>query len=283
MSGHARANGMDTYGSVILGDSREKKLDSSKQHEDDRTPITVGFVGNPNCGKTTLFNAFTGAKLKVANWPGVTVERVEGETSYKGRPIKVIDLPGIYSLTSYTIEEKVNRKCIEDGGVDVIINVVDASSLERNLYLTMQLMELDIPMVLALNMMDEVRDNGGSILVNEMEQELGIPVIPISAAKNEGIGELIEHAVHVAKYQESPGRQDFCDADDHGGAVHRCLHGIMHLIEDHAKKADIPVRFAACKLAEGDELILEQLKLDENEKQLLEHICLLYTSDAADE
>ena len=225
----------------------------------DGTTLTFALAGNQNCGKTTLFNQLTGSNQHVGNFP-------------EHSDTLVTDLPGIYSMSPYSSEEIVTRNFVLNEHPKGIINIVDATNIERNLYLTMQLMELDIPMVLALNMMDEVRDNGGSILVNEMEQELGIPVIPISAAKNEGIEELIEHAVHVAKYQESPGRQDFCDADDHGGAVHRCLHGIMHLIEDHAKKADIPVRFAACKLAEGDELILEQLKLDENEKQLLEHI-----------
>ena len=233
--------------------------------------ITFALAGNQNCGKTTLFNQLTGSNQHVGNFPGVTVDRKDGVIKEHSDTL-VTDLPGIYSMSPYSSEEIVTRNFVLNEHPKGIINIVDATNIERNLYLTMQLMELDIPMVLALNMMDEVRDNGGSILVNEMEQELGIPVIPISAAKNEGIGELIEHAVHVAKYQESPGRQDFCDADDHGGAVHRCLHGIMHLIEDHAKKADIPVRFAACKLAEGDELILEQLKLDENEKQLLEHI-----------
>ena len=237
----------------------------------DGTTLTFALAGNQNCGKTTLFNQLTGSNQHVGNFPGVTVDRKDGVIKEHSDTL-VTDLPGIYSMSPYSSEEIVTRNFVLNEHPKGIINIVDATNIERNLYLTMQLMELDIPMVLALNMMDEVRDNGGSILVNEMEQELGIPVIPISAAKNEGIGELIEHAVHVAKYQESPGRQDFCDADDHGGAVHRCLHGIMHLIEDHAKKADIPVRFAACKLAEGDELILEQLKLDENEKQLLEHI-----------
>ena len=237
----------------------------------DGTTLTFALAGNQNCGKTTLFNQLTGSNQHVGNFPGVTVDRKDGVIKEHSDTL-VTDLPGIYSMSPYSSEEIVTRNFVLNEHPKGIINIVDATNIERNLYLTMQLMELDIPMVLALNMMDEVRDNGGSILVNEMEQELGIPVIPISAAKNEGIEELIEHAVHVAKYQESPGRQDFCDADDHGGAVHRCLHGIMHLIEDHAKKADIPVRFAACKLAEGDELILEQLKLDENEKQLLEHI-----------
>ena len=203
MNGRARADGTDTYGSVILGDSGAKKMDSQNQHEDDRTPITVGFVGNPNCGKTTLFNAFTGAKLKVANWPGVTVERVEGETSYKGRPIKVIDLPGIYSLTSYTIEEKVTRKCIEDGGVDVIINVVDASSLERNLYLTMQLIELKKPVILALNMMDIVEERGMEIDMHRLPEMLGeIPVVPVSARKRTGLDVLMHAVVH--HYEEGP-------------------------------------------------------------------------------
>ena len=203
MNGRARADGTDTYGSVILGDSGAKKMDFQDQHEDDRTPITVGFVGNPNCGKTTLFNAFTGAKLKVANWPGVTVERVEGETSYKGRPIKVIDLPGIYSLTSYTIEEKVTRKCIEDGGVDVIINVVDASSLERNLYLTMQLIELKKPVILALNMMDIVEERGMEIDMHRLPELLGeIPVVPVSARKRTGLDVLMHAVVH--HYEEGP-------------------------------------------------------------------------------
>ena len=245
-----------------------------KQAGQNLREIRVGFVGNPNCGKTTLFNAFTGANLKVANWPGVTVERVEGHTSYKGRSIKVIDLPGIYSLTSYTIEEIVTRRCIEDGEVDVIINVVDASSLERNLYLTMQLLEMNIPMVVALNMMDEVTGNSGSIDINGMEALLGVPVIPISAAKNEGVDELVRHALHIAKYQERPTRQDFCDENDYDGAVHRCIHAVIHLIEDHARRAKLPVRFAASKAIEGDSLILEQLALDQNEKEMLEHIVL---------
>ena len=235
------------------------------------TTLTFALAGNQNCGKTTLFNQLTGANQHVGNFPGVTVDRKDGVIKEHSDTL-VTDLPGIYSMSPYSSEEIVTRNFVLNEHPKGIINIVDATNIERNLYLTMQLMELDIPMVLALNMMDEVRDNGGSVLVNEMEKALGIPVIPISAAKNEGIEELIEHAVHVAKYQESPGRQDFCSADDHGGAVHRCLHGIMHLIEDHAKEADIPIRFAACKLAEGDKLILEQLKLDENEKQLLEHI-----------
>ena len=233
--------------------------------------LTFALAGNQNCGKTTLFNQLTGANQHVGNFPGVTVDRKDG--SIKGRPNTLVtDLPGIYSLSPYTSEEIVTRQFILSENPRGIINIVDATNIERNLYLTMQLLELDIPMVLALNMMDEVRENGGSVRVNELEELLGIPVIPISAAKNEGIDELIDHALHVAKYQERPGRQDFCDAEDHGGAVHRCLHGIMHLIDDHALAAGIPVRFAAAKLAEGDTRVLERLCLDTNEQETLEHI-----------
>ena len=233
--------------------------------------ITFALAGNQNCGKTTLFNQLTGSNQHVGNFPGVTVDRKDG--SIKGKPNTLVtDLPGIYSMSPYTSEEIVTRNFVLNEHPKGIINIVDATNIERNLYLTMQLMELGIPMVLALNMMDEVRENGGSILVNQMEEMLGIPVVPISAAKNEGIDELIAHAIHVAKYQERPKRMDFCDANEDGGAVHRCLHGIMHLIEDHAEKAGIPVRFAASKLAEGDELILEHLDLDKNEKEMLEHI-----------
>lgn len=237
----------------------------------DSEMLTFALAGNQNCGKTTLFNQLTGSSQHVGNFPGVTVDRKDG--TIKGQKNTcVTDLPGIYSMSPYSSEEIVTRNFVLNEHPRGIINIVDATNIERNLYLTMQLMELDVPMVLALNMMDEVRENGGAILVNEMEELLRIPVVPISAAKNEGIDELINHALHVAKYQERPGRMDFCDADDHGGAVHRCLHGIMHMIEDHAKKAEIPVRFAAGKLAEGDPLILEQLGLDENEKEALEHI-----------
>ena len=233
--------------------------------------LTFALAGNQNCGKTTLFNQLTGSNQHVGNFPGVTVDRKDGAIRGQKNTL-VTDLPGIYSMSPYSNEEIVTRNFVLNEKPKGIINIVDATNIERNLYLTMQLMELDIPMVLALNMMDEVRVNGGSILVNQMEEMLGIPVIPISAAKNEGISELVAHAMHVTKYQERPGRQDFCDAKDHGGAVHRCLHGIMHLIEDHAESAGIPVRFAAAKLAEGDHLILEQLQLDENEKETLEHI-----------
>jgi len=242
------------------------------QELSDNQTITFGLAGNQNCGKTTLFNQLTGSNQHVGNFPGVTVDRKDG--SIKNYPnTNVTDLPGIYSLSPYTKEEIVTREFLLDDRPKGIINIVDATNIERNLYLTLQLIELNIPMVLALNMMDEVRENGGTIMVNKLEELLGIPVVPIAAAKNEGISELIEHAIHVAKFRERPGRVDFCDEDGAGeGAVHRCIHAIVHLIEDHAKKAGIPVRFAATKLVEHDEIILERLKLDDNEKQTLEHI-----------
>lgn len=246
----------------------------SKDHENPLpkgTLLTFALVGQQNSGKTTLFNQLTGAKQHVGNFPGLTVERIDGQI--KGHAdTQVSDLPGIYSLSPYTEEEMLSRQFILDEKPKAIINIVDANNIERNLYLTMQLMELNIPMVLALNMMDEVRNNRGSIRVNEMEKILGIPVVPISAAKSEGIAELVEHAIHVAKYQECPVRQDFCDKDDHKGAVHRCLHSIMHLIEDHAQRANIPLRFAASKLVEGDETVLNALQLSQNEKETLEHL-----------
>ena len=235
------------------------------------TTLTFALAGNQNCGKTTLFNQLTGANQHVGNFPGVTVDRKSGVIRGHENTL-VTDLPGIYSLSPYTSEEIVSRQFILDEKPTGIINIVDATNIERNLYLTMQLMELDVPMVLALNMMDEMRGNGGTVDINEMEALLGIPVVPISAAKNEGIEELASHALHVAKYQECRGRKDFCDESDHGGAVHRCLHGIMHLIEDHAIQAGIPVRFAATKLVEGDSGILEALKLSQNEQEMLEHI-----------
>ena len=237
----------------------------------DGTTLTFALAGNQNCGKTTLFNQLTGSNQHVGNFPGVTVDRKDGVIKEHSDTL-VTDLPGIYSMSPYSSEEIVTRNFVLNEHPKGIINIVDATNIERNLYLTMQLMELDIPMVLALNMMDEVRENGGSILVNQMEEMLGIPVVPISAAKNEGIDELVAHALHVAKYQERPRQIDYCDVNEDGGAVHRCLHAIMHLIEDHAKAAQIPVRFAAAKLAEGDTLILEALKLDQNEKEMLEHI-----------
>lgn len=235
--------------------------------------LSFALAGNQNCGKTTLFNQLTGSNQHVGNFPGVTVDRKDGVIRGHSDTL-VTDLPGIYSMSPYSSEELVTRQFVLESGVKGIINIVDATNIERNLYLTMQLMELDIPMVLALNMMDEVRLNGGAIHVNEMEHMLGIPVVPVSAAKNEGIQELVEHALHVAKFQERPGRVDFCSADEKDGAVHRCLHGIMHLIEDHAEKAGVPVRFAASKLAEGDMLMLEKLELSDNEKEMLEHIII---------
>lgn len=254
-----------------LGEGGKYHVKAAEHPLAEGTTLTFALAGNQNCGKTTLFNQLTGSNQHVGNFPGVTVDRKDGVIRGHENTL-VTDLPGIYSMSPYSSEELVTRQFVMDEHPRGIINIVDATNIERNLYLTLQLMELDVPMVLALNMMDEVWENGGSIRVNEMEAALGIPVVPISAAKNQGIEELIDHALHVAKYQESPGRQDFCDPGDHGGAVHRCLHGIMHLIEDHAKMAGIPVRFAASKLAEGDTLILKKLQLDQNEIETLEHI-----------
>ena len=254
-----------------LGESGRFHEKSTENPLPDGTILTFALAGNQNCGKTTLFNQLTGSNQHVGNFPGVTVDRKDGVIrNYKDT--LVTDLPGIYSMSPYSSEELVTRDFVLRDHPKGIINIVDATNIERNLYLTMQLMELDIPMVLALNMMDEVRANGGSVMINKMEEMLGIPVIPISASKNEGIDELISHAVHVAKYQECPRKMDLCDVNDDGGAVHRCLHAIMHLIEDHAKRADIPLRFAASKLAEGDPLILKSLHLDQNEQETLEHI-----------
>ncbi len=235
--------------------------------------LTYALVGNQNCGKTTLFNQLTGSNQHVGNFPGVTVDRKDG--AIKGYPnTQITDLPGIYSMSPYSSEEIVSRNFVLDNAPKAIINIVDATNIERNLYLTMQLLEMDIPMVIALNMMDEVTGNSGSIDVNKMEGLLGVPVVPISAAKNEGVDELVRHAVHIAKYKERPGRQDFCDEKDFGGAVHRCIHAVCHLIEDHAKNAGIPLRFAATKLIEGDSIILKQLHLDKNETETLEHIII---------
>lgn len=246
----------------------------SKEDENplpDGTMLTYALVGNQNCGKTTLFNQLTGSNQHVGNFPGVTVDRKSD--SIKGYPnTEVTDLPGIYSMSPYSSEEIVSRNFVLDEKPKAIINILDATNIERNLYLTMQLLEMDIPMVVALNMMDEVIGNQGAIDVNGMEALLGVPVVPISAAKNEGVNELIKHAIHIAKYQEHPLRQDFCDKTDHDGSVHRCIHAVIHLIEDHAEAANIPVRFAATKAIEGDPLILEKLKLDQNETEMLEHI-----------
>ncbi|MBO6058504.1 MAG: ferrous iron transport protein B [Bacteroidales bacterium] len=254
----------------------EEGIYHDKEHENPLpkgTTLTFALAGQQNCGKTTLFNQLTGSNQHVGNFPGVTVDRKDGVIKGHNDTL-VTDLPGIYSLSPYTNEEIVSREFIMNEKPKAIINIVDANNIERNLYLTMQLMELGVPMVLALNMMDEVRNNGGTIRVNEMEQILGLPVVPISASQNEGVNELVEHAIHVAKYQEAPVRQDFCDKDDHDGAVHRCLHSIMHLIEDHAQRAEIPVRFAASKLVEGDKIVLKALKLSQNEKETLEHLIL---------
>lgn len=254
-----------------LGEGGKYHVKADEHPLPDGETITFALAGNQNCGKTTLFNRLTGSNQHVGNFPGVTVDRKDGVITGHSNTL-ITDLPGIYSMSPYSSEEIVTREFILNEKPKGIINIVDASNIERNLYLTMQLMELDIPMVLALNMMDEVRENGGSIRINEMEEMLGIPVVPVSAAKNEGIGELVDHAIHVAKYQEKPGRVDFCSSDDEGSAVHRCIHGIMHLIEDHAERAGIPVRFAASKLAEGDKMIMEKLKLQQNEVEMIEHI-----------
>ena len=235
------------------------------------TQLTFALVGNQNCGKTTLFNQLTGSNQHVGNFPGVTVDRKDGVI--KGHPNTLVtDLPGIYSMSPYSSEEVVSRNFVLEAKPSAIINIVDATNIERNFYLTMQLLEMNTPTVVALNMMDEIKENGGYIDVNTLEDLLGVPVVPISAAKNQGISELIHHAIHVAAYQERPRRQDFCDQTEHNGALHRCLHAIIHLIQDHAQQAEIPVRFAASKLVEGDRLVLERLKLDQNEKEMLEHI-----------
>ncbi|MBO4742496.1 MAG: fused ferrous iron transport protein A/B, partial [Bacteroidales bacterium] len=248
----------------------------SKDHENPLpkgSKLTFALAGQQNSGKTTLFNVLTGSNQHVGNFPGVTVDRKDGVI--KGHPdTSITDLPGIYSLSPYTAEEIVSREFILRPDTRGLINIVDASNIERNLYLTLQLMELGTPMVLALNMMDEIRGNGGSIRINEMERILGIPVVGISAAKNEGIDELVDHAMHVARYQEAPARQDFCDKDDHGGAVHRCLHSVIHLIEKQAAQAGIPARFAATKLVEGDELVEAALGLKPAEKEAIENIIL---------
>ncbi|RGF89203.1 ferrous iron transport protein B [Ruminococcus sp. AM57-5] len=268
---HSRGERLKPVDHPGLGEEGKYHSEEDANPLPDGTVLTYALVGNQNCGKTTLFNQLTGANQHVGNFPGVTVDRKDG--TIKGYPnTNVTDLPGIYSMSPYSSEEIVSRNFVLDEHPKAIINIVDATNIERNLYLTMQLLEMDIPMVVALNMMDEVIGNHGSIDVNTMEALLGVPVIPISAAKNEGVDEVIRHALHVAKYQERPLRQDFCDKSDHDGAVHRCIHAVIHLIEDHAEEAKLPVRFAATKAIEGDPLILEQLKLDQNELDMLEHI-----------
>ena len=239
----------------------------------DGTLLSFALVGNQNCGKTTLFNQLTGANQHVGNFPGVTVDRKDGQIRGQ-KDTLITDLPGIYSMSPYSSEELVSRNFVLEGKPKAIINIVDATNIERNLYLTMQLLEMNVPMVVALNMMDELTGNGGTVDVNAMESMLGVPVVPISAAKNQGVDELVRHAVHIARYQEKPLRQDFCSVEDHGGAVHRALHAVRHLIEDHAERASLPARFAASKLIEGDEKILAKLELDQNEKEMLEHIIL---------
>ncbi len=272
-SGKNKGRKKKTIAHPGLGESGKFHVKKDEHPLPETEKITFALAGNQNCGKTTLFNRLTGANQHVGNFPGVTVDRKTG--IIKGYDNTLItDLPGIYSMSPYSNEEIVTRSFILNEKPKGIINIVDASNIERNMYLTMQLMELDIPMVVALNMMDEVRENGGAILVNEMEEFLGVPVVPISAAKNEGIDELIKHAIHVAKYQEKPERRDFCSSDDEGSAVHRCIHGIMHLIEDHAKLEGIPTRFAASKIVEGDKIILDMLNLEDSEKNMLEHIIL---------
>ena len=268
---HARGERLKPVDHPGFGEEGKYHSEEDANPLPEGTVLTYALVGNQNCGKTTLFNQLTGANQHVGNFPGVTVDRKDG--TIKGYPnTNVTDLPGIYSMSPYSSEEIVSRNFVLNEHPKAIINIVDATNIERNLYLTMQLLEMDIPMVVALNMMDEVIGNHGSIDVNTMEALLGVPVIPISAAKNEGVDEVIRHALHVAKYQERPLRQDFCDKSDHDGAVHRCIHAVIHLIEDHAEEAKLPVRFAATKAIEGDPLILEQLKLDQNELDMLEHI-----------
>lgn len=257
-----------------IGEEDVSKYNYKEEHSDKKAVkgmLTFALVGNQNCGKTTLFNQLTGSNQHVGNFPGVTVDRKSG--SIKGYPnTEVVDLPGIYSMSPYSSEELVSRRFVLEEKPSAIINIVDATNIERNLYLTMQLLELDIPMVIALNMMDEMAGNGGSVNINRFEEAIRVPVVPISAAKNQGIGELIDHAIHIAKYREKPGREDFCDKEDHGGAVHRAMHSIMSLIEDHAEKTGIPIRFAASKLIEGDPIVKEAMDLHDSDAEALEKI-----------
>lgn len=268
---HKRIERIDSSEHPGLGETG-KYHDKQNEHPlPDGTVLTYALVGNQNSGKTTLFNQLTGSNQHVGNFPGVTVDRKDGVI--KGHPDTLVtDLPGIYSMSPYSSEEIVSRNFVLEDKPTAIINIVDATNIERNMYLTVQLLEMGIPMVVALNMMDEVTGNGGGIDINRMEDMLGVPVVPISAAKNQGIEELVDHAIHIAKYQECPKRQDFCSKDDHGGAIHRAIHSVQHIIEDHAERADIPVRFAATKIIEGDSLVLEKLRLDDNELEMIEHI-----------
>lgn len=268
---HRRVDRFDPTEHPGLGEDGKYHARGDGEALPEGTPLTFALVGNQNCGKTTLFNQLTGANQHVGNFPGVTVDRKDGPI--KGHPeTRVTDLPGIYSMSPYSSEEIVSRNFVLEERPRAIINIVDATNIERNLYLTMQLLEMNVPLVVALNMMDEVTGNNGSIDINGMEAMLGVPVVPISAAKNQGVRELIDHALHVAKYQERPAKQDFCSKDDHGGAIHRAIHAVGAILEDHAEQAGLPLRFSATKVIEGDTLILEQLKLDQNEKETIEHI-----------
>ncbi len=271
--GHGASGGAPKVEHPGLGEGGRHHAKGDGDPLPEGTTLTFALVGNQNSGKTTLFNQLTGANQHVGNFPGVTVDRKDGVIrDFPGT--RITDLPGIYSMSPYSSEEIVSRNFVLEEKPKAIINIVDATNIERNLYLTMQLLEMNVPMVVALNMMDEVRGNGGTIDINRMEALLGVPVIPISAVKNQGVKEVAEHAVHLAKYQERPLRQDFCGEHDHGGAVHRCIHAVRHLIEDHALRADLPVQFASCKAIEGDRQILEKLALDQNELEMLEHIVL---------
>ena len=256
-----------------LGEEGKYHVNDKNEPLPDGTILTYALAGNQNSGKTTLFNQLTGARQRIGNFPGVTVSRKDGVI--KGHPETLVtDLPGIYSMSPYSGEEMISRHFILNEKPKAIINIIDATNIERNLYLTVQLLEMQVPMVVAVNMMDELSGNGGTIDINRMEDMLGVPVIPISALKNKGVDELIRHAIHIARYQEKPKRYDFCDENDHGGAVHRCLHAISHLIKDHAERVGLPLRFAASKVAENDPLILKQLKLEQNELEMLEHIII---------
>lgn len=270
---HSRIDRIYPKGHPGLGEEGKYHSKANENPLPEGTQLTYALVGNQNCGKTTLFNQLTGSNQHVGNFPGVTVDRKNG--TIKGHSDTLVtDLPGVYSMSPYSCEEIVSRNFVLEEKPKAIINIVDATNIERNLYLTMQLLEMNIPMVVALNMMDEVTGNNGSIDINGMEEMLGVPVVPISAAKNQGVRELIDHALHIAKYQEKPLKQDFCSKDNHGGAIHRAIHAVESVIEDHAEKAGLPIQFAATKTIEGDRLILEQLKLDENEKELIEHTVL---------
>ena len=270
---HKRIEHIDSSAHPGLGETGKYHDKETENPLPEGTVLTYALVGNQNSGKTTLFNQLTGSNQHVGNFPGVTVDRKTGVI--KGHPETLItDLPGIYSMSPYSSEEIVSRNFVLEDKPTAIINIVDATNIERNMYLTIQLLEMNIPMVVALNMMDEMIGNGGAIDINRMEDMLGVPVVPISAAKNQGVSELVDHAIHIAKYQERPKRQDFCSKDDHGGAIHRAIHSVEHIIEDHAERADIPRRFAATKVIEGDELVLEKLRLDDNELEMIEHIVL---------